>query len=266
MLCSHQQTPGRSLRIDGGKQSPVSWRSPSSGQPPRGIHKGRNILRTRFIFTTLLACLFVSPPLARGEDQSFFADVARARRNPADGSAVLSQMKARAPRTGDFSIPAPGSPGDPTKAGGTYRMCQGEASTPCTAIQLPRENWRPIGYGWQHKGWRYKGSGDGDDPCQSVILSKKKIKVRCKGPLSLSDNFVMPLGGRTVAIELTMGPTRFCTGFAAPYRRAGVRNSHWLAKGGRPPAECPDLDGLPPIENYGAPQEVFTQSLRGLIP
>ena len=59
------------------------------------------------------------------------------------GQPRLAKFRSRAPKRSSFALPAPGSAGDPTIAGGSYRKCRYPTDGDCTKIDLPASRWSP---------------------------------------------------------------------------------------------------------------------------
>ncbi|MDG2308491.1 MAG: hypothetical protein P8R42_28260 [Candidatus Binatia bacterium] len=96
--------------------------------------------------------------------------------------AHLAKLTARpASKTVPVALPAARGTADPTITGATLRFCRLADGSSWSSVSLPAANWRGLGFPAGSKGYRYRGDGTLADPCRSVTLRGRVIKVTCKG-------------------------------------------------------------------------------------
>jgi hypothetical protein len=136
--------------------------------------------------------------------------------------------------TGTFTIPGIGSAGDPTINGGNLTVIDiGDgiglnAALPAQAAPL---GWKGLGSPAGSKGWKYKGTGVGADPCKIVLVKPAVIKFVCKDDQLLNP----PLLGNS-GINLALGTDQYCAEFGG----TEVKNVAGLFKhkDAPPPVSC----------------------------
>ena len=109
---------------------------------------------------------------------------------------------------GSYTIPAPGSAGDPLINGGNLDVVDTSDSSGLTTA-LPAGQWTGLGNPPGISGYKYKGAGvPGSDPCKIVLVKSSIIKFVCKDDEALDP----PLGGNS-AITLSLGADNYCAEF-----------------------------------------------------
>ena len=95
---------------------------------------------------------------------------------------------------------------------------------------LEEGEWRALGNPPGSKGYRYRGFGNDEDPCRTVVLTPRGIRATCgdrgEGAITLDP----PFDG-AAAVVLTVGDDRYCAEFGG----TDLRNDETLLKRSRAP-------------------------------
>jgi hypothetical protein len=130
----------------------------------------------------------------------------------------------------DFVVPALGSPGDPTFAGGTL-VLRNPTSGETATLSLPAANWKGTA-----KGYAYKLKGD---PC-AVTVKQGSWQAQCSGT-GLGFTLDEPSQG-SLLVQLTMGTQKSCVLFGGEVKKdlpnAGKKGGVFEAKNAPLPADC----------------------------
>jgi len=193
--------------------------------------------------------------------------------------ARLARLTARpASKAEVFPVPSPGGAGDPTIHGGTLRFCKLADASSWPSVALPAANWRGLGFPPGSRGYRYKGAGTIADPCRSVVVRDRRIKVVCKGPgaFAAPSPYGLPVGSAGAGFELVVGTDRYCAEsspatVALIKKNSAVKGLFKAAKA-HAPAACPSLDPTPtpsptptPTPPYGSTSKAFVAGPRRLL-
>lgn len=147
--------------------------------------------------------------------------------------AKLTKMVAKP--VGAFTIPLPGSAGDPTIHGGSLSVVDTADSlgfSTTLPVQVAPLGWKGLGSTPGINGWKYKGAGFGSDPCKVVLVKPTVIKFVCK-----DDQALNPALGGDSSIDLALGSDHYCALFGG----TEIKNVTGLFKhkDAPPPASCP---------------------------
>ena len=156
--------------------------------------------------------------------------------------AKLAKMVAKP--TGTFTLPDPGSAGDPTANGGELDVFDtGDGDGLNTT--LPAGQWKGLGNPAGSAGYKYKGAGSPSDPCKVVIVKETVIKFVCKDDQDLDP----PLLGDS-GIRLSLGADSYCAEFGG----TEIKNDAVLFKhkDASAPLACPVV--TPPTTTTTLPQ------------
>jgi hypothetical protein len=117
----------------------------------------------------------------------------------------LNKMVAKP--VGSFTVPAPGSSGDPLLNGGSLTVID-SADSVGFSTALPSSGWKGLGSPAGTNGYKYKGAGSLADPCKVVLVKGTVIKYVCK-----DDQDLDPPLGADAAIALSLGDENYCAQF-----------------------------------------------------
>lgn len=136
-------------------------------------------------------------------------------------------------------LPFPGSPGDPTCAGGIASSVtiSSSASGAFFGQDLPCANWQQT-----FSGYRYRDRQMTNGPCSDVYFQPNGItKIKCsgRGPAVLDFDLEPGLVQAPVGVRLTVGVQSFCTAFGGVLKRDGTDGRTFSAINAGAPGLCP---------------------------
>ena len=170
----------------------------------------------------------------------------------------LVQVVSRAPHGGVlFALPA----ADPRVEGAELTVYDTGGVSGFVTFPLAAANWRGIGNPQGSRGYRYKGAGTPADPCQSVVVKPKLLKVVCRGA---SLGIAPPISSRFgVALSVGLGgSTRYCADFGGSpisndavkgFKRIRAPSPLACACPGGPPTARARVIGSNPHDLVGGP-------------
>lgn len=135
-------------------------------------------------------------------------------------------------------VPLPGSPGDPTCAGGvgSSLTISSSASGAAFGQNLPCANWQQT-----LSGYRYRDRQMINGPCSDVDFQPDGItKIRCsgRGPAVLDFDLEPNLAQAPIGVRLTVGAQSFCTTFGGALKSDGTDGRAFAATNAGAPAPC----------------------------
>jgi len=135
-------------------------------------------------------------------------------------------------------LPFPGSPDDPTCAGGgaSSLTVSSSASGAFFTQDLPCANWVQT-----FTGYRYRDRAMAAGPCKDVYFRPAGVtSVACtgRGPGVLNFDLEPGLAQVPVVVRLTMGTKSYCTAFGGTLKKDGTDGKRFLAINAGAPTEC----------------------------
>ena len=148
-----------------------------------------------------------------------------------------------------------GSADDPVRAGGTLRIVSTAGNRFDRTLPLPGGRWRYLGRPGRARGYRYRARGDHD--LSIVVRPGKELRISARGALGLT----LGRDPNPVAVVLTLGELRYCTGFRGTVAfRAGRR---WVASDADAPPVCGPPAALPDPRLVPWPMHAIDGRYRG---
>ena len=123
---------------------------------------------------------------------------------------------------------------DPVLNGGVLRVFDSNGTAGQDVYDLPAgARWRGLGNPPGSAGYKYRGAGEGADPCKVVLMKKAVLKGLCKGT---GVTLAPPFDG-DISVVLTVASERYCAQFGGDE----TRNDATLTKRTNAPAPgaCP---------------------------
>jgi hypothetical protein len=160
-------------------------------------------------------------------------------RNSSDYDATRTRIAIHS-RDAAIQFPAPGSPDDPTCAGGGAAILTVTSASSGESFSqvLPCEQWTLLGRADRPRGYRYRDRLRQAGACSSVLLRQGVLTVRCGGreaPLVFELHAGQTQAPLRAAVQL--GAATFCSEFGGTIIRDEPRR--FIAAGAPAPASCP---------------------------
>ncbi|MFN8549444.1 MAG: hypothetical protein U0527_16105 [Candidatus Eisenbacteria bacterium] len=135
-------------------------------------------------------------------------------------------------------LPLPGSPGDPTCAGGLPSRLEIASSTSGAFLgqDLPCANWQQT-----PSGYRYRDPELDDGPCKEVYFRPDDVStIRCSGagPSVLAFDLEPGVVQAPISVRLTLGSQSFCTTFGGTFKSDGTDGRKLNAVNAGAPEVC----------------------------